>query len=118
MRTIITATLGSRKLSIPFSEITHFTAGERYVSAHYPGGELLIDESLTYLEEEFRQYLTRTHRGVLVKTHLIESLVRHIESRSGEVKLEGVEQLLPVSKANIAKVGDILRARRYLASVA
>lgn len=118
MRTIITAQLFGKKLSIPVSQITHFTSGDKYVTAHYPGGELLIDESLTYLEDEFRQYLTRTHRGVLVKTHLIESLVRHIESRIGEVKLEGVEQLLPVSKANIAKVGDILRARRYLASVA
>ncbi|MDN6876902.1 LytTR family DNA-binding domain-containing protein [Pseudomonas citronellolis] len=116
MRTIITAQLFGKKLSVPFSEITHFTSGDKYVSAHYPGGELILDEALKRIEDEFSEYLTRTHRSALVKTHLIVHLVRHIASKRGEVQLEGVSELIPVSETCLRRVTDVIEARRPIAA--
>ncbi|MCY1276899.1 LytTr DNA-binding domain protein [compost metagenome] len=115
MRTIITANLFGKKLSVPFSEITHFTSGDKYVSAHYPGGELILDETLIGIEEEFGQYLTRTHRRTLVKTHLIEHVIKHPVSKFAEVRVTGVQELIRVSATYYQPVCDLMKARRMAA---
>lgn len=115
MRTIITAQLFGKKLSIPFSEITHFTSGDKYVSAHYPGGELLLDETLTSLEREFSKYLTRIHRRTLVKTHLIENVIHHPITKWAEVQLAGSQDLLRVSQGYTQSVCRLMKERRLAA---
>lgn len=115
MRTHLTATICGRKQSVPFAAITHFTSGDKYVSAHHPGGELILDETLISIEAEFGQYLTRTHRGILVKTHLIEQVFKYRHNKGWEVRLAGVAELIRVSRANYKPIYGLIQARTLAA---
>jgi two-component system response regulator AlgR len=61
----------------------------------------LLEESLTRLEEEFRERFARIHRNCLVAKDYIAGFER-IEEVSGEARwmllLRGLEEKLPVSR--------------------
>lgn len=115
MRTHLTASICGRKQSVPFTAITHFTSGDKYVTAHHPGGELLLDETLIGIEAEFGAYLTRVHRGILVKTHLIEHVIKHPRSKYGEARVAGIAELIRVSRTHYQNVYSLIKARRLAA---
>ena len=51
---------------VPIEAVWYFLADQKYVSVRHPGGELLIEESLKSLEEEFGELFVRVHRNALV----------------------------------------------------
>lgn len=70
-RTHICAYLGRELRTIPLDEIIYFQAKQKYVTAYFNGGELLLEEPLKRLEEEFSDGFLRIHRNALVaKNHL------------------------------------------------
>lgn len=115
MRTHLTASICGRKQSVPFAAITHFTSGDKYVTAHYPGGELILDESLVKLEAEFGAYLTRASRFTLVKTHLIEHVIKHAKHQLAEIHITGVAETLRVSRACYPHIRSLIQARTLAA---
>lgn len=108
MRTVITARLFKKEFSVPLADITHFTATDKYVTAHYPGGELILSESLNSLEAEFSSCTIRVHRGALVKTALVKWMSRDEQNNGADLKLSGVDQLIRVSRRNIPKVKQVI----------
>lgn len=62
---ICASSRGSLQL-VPIEEVFYFLADQKYVSVHHAGGELLIEESLKSLEEEFGERFLRVHRNALV----------------------------------------------------
>lgn len=85
--------------TVPSDQITHFTHGDKYSSAFYPGGELLLQITLDKIEAEFDGVMVRAHRSTLVR----KDLIRSIRSRKGtsvfDLILEGVQAPLQVSRA-------------------
>ena len=59
---------------IAVENIYYLKADQKYVTAAWPGGEILIDEPLVALETEFANTFIRIHRNALVATNFIESL--------------------------------------------
>lgn len=114
MRTHLTSTFFRKVKTVPFSDITHFTSGDKYVIAHHADGELILDETLTSLEREFGKYLTRIHRRTLVKTHLIENVINHPIAKWAEVQLIGSQELLRVSQGYAPAVCKIMKDRKPL----
>jgi DNA-binding LytR/AlgR family response regulator len=91
-RTAVTASYRGSEVSWPVNEITHFTYSHKYATAHHlAGGELLLQDSLVQLEQEFSALFIRTHRAYLVARHLITKV--NWES----VIVEGVGKL-PLSR--------------------
>ncbi|WP_315809421.1 LytTR family DNA-binding domain-containing protein [Pseudomonas sp. C9-3] len=115
MRTHLTACFFRKTKSVAFAEITHFTAGDKYVTAHYPGGELVLTDTLNALETEFWAYTTRVHRGVLVKTHLIKSMFRDEQNKNALLRLVGVDDYIKVSRTHISEVAQIIDSRAMAA---
>lgn len=115
MRTHLTASICGKKHSVPFAAITHFTSGDKYVSAHHPGGELILDETLIGIEAEFGAYLTRASRFTLVKTHLIEHVIKHKQTQLAEIHITGVAETLRVSRACYPHIRSLLQARKLSA---
>lgn len=111
MRTVITAQLFKRQLSVPLADITHFIASDKYVTAYYSGGELILSETLNALEVEFASCMIRVHRGTLVKTELMRWMEQGECSHTAYLKLEGVEQLIRVSRRNLTNVRRIMATR-------
>ncbi len=86
---------------IPVSDIVYFRAELKYVTIQTCEKEYLLEESLTRLEEEFRERFARIHRNCLVAKDYIAGFER-IEEVSGEARwmllLRGLEEKLPVSR--------------------
>ena len=98
---------GEMKL-VPISAISHFLADAKYVEVHYDDGEVLIEDSLISLEEEFGDRFVRVHRNCLVARERIEGLGKN---SAGEtvVRLRGGHQTLDVSRRNLPQLRKLLR---------
>jgi two-component system response regulator AlgR len=96
-RTHISATLHGNLQLLPLGEIRFFRAEHKYVTARYPEGQLIIEDTLSSLETEFSDRFLRVHRNALVaKAH-----VRGIERDSNGqqfVRLDGIDDLVEVSR--------------------
>ncbi|WP_444920720.1 LytR/AlgR family response regulator transcription factor [Microbulbifer sp. CnH-101-G] len=77
-------------------------ADSKYVVAHHPGGETILDESLKELESEFGDRFVRVHRSALVAVAFITGLRR--DGANYRVELEGVTQAPLVSRRMLSSV--------------
>lgn len=96
MRTHISTLIRGRTVTLPLDQVTHFTSGDKYVTAHHAGGQLVITDTLKALESELSDFI-RTHRSVLVRRSLIK-YVQRVDCDNTVCKLSGVNELLPVSE--------------------
>jgi two-component system response regulator AlgR len=97
---------GNLKL-VPISDILFFHADQKYVNVRYVEGEVLIEDSLKSLEEEFAELFMRIHRNALVATDRIAGMEKTLDGRH-ELKIRGSEEVLEVSRRHVPEV------RRYL----
>lgn len=61
---------------IPLAQVVYFIADHKYVTLRHEGGEVLLDEPLKALEDEFGDRFVRIHRNALVARERIERLQR------------------------------------------
>ncbi len=97
---------GGLKL-IPISDIVYFQADSKYVVVHHNEGEVLIDEPLKSLEQEFGDRFTRIHRSTLVSNTHIESLRKNCDGQH-LLSLRGIEQDFEVSRRQLPIVRKII----------
>jgi len=107
-RTHISATLHGNLQLLPLGEIRYFRAEHKYVTARHPEGQLIIEDTLSALEDEFNDRFLRVHRNALVaKAH-----VRGIESDpSGHqfVRLDGIDDRVEVSRRQAPVIRRLLK---------
>ena len=92
---------------VPIDDIRFFVADQKYVTLRHPGGELLIDETLRDLEDEFGDKFVRIHRNALVNGGHIEALDRDNEGHH-HLRLRDITERLEVSRRHVAGL------RKYL----
>ena len=86
---------------IPLTEVRFFQADHKYVTVRHEGGEVLIDDTLRDLEDEFGDRLVRIHRNALIMMDHLEGLER--DSRGHyRVRMRGVEDRLDVSRRHVS----------------
>ncbi|WP_191830545.1 LytR/AlgR family response regulator transcription factor [Pseudomonas fluorescens] len=61
---------------IPLDQVIYFIADHKYVTLRHESGEVLLDEPLKALEDEFGDRFVRIHRNALVARNRIERLQR------------------------------------------
>ena len=61
---------------IPVDQVIYFIADHKYVTLRHEHGEVLLDEPLKALEDEFGERFVRIHRNALVARERIERLQR------------------------------------------
>jgi two-component system, LytTR family, response regulator AlgR len=107
-RSHLSATVQGNLKLIPVAEIRYLRAEHKYVVAGWPNGELLLDEPLVSLEQEFQSRFVRIHRNALVAQKYINELIL---GKNGihSVKLHGVSTLLPVSRRNLSHLRKRIR---------
>ena len=59
---------------IPISDIYYFLADQKYVTVRHARGEVLVDETLKDLEDEFGDRFLRVHRNALLAVNYLEGL--------------------------------------------
>ena len=62
----VSAVVGGALRLLPIAEILYFQADQGYVSAVSPHSQLLLEDSLRALEDEFAEDFVRIHRNALV----------------------------------------------------
>ena len=107
-RTHLSATTHGKLKLVPIKDIRYLKAEQKYVIAGWPGGELLLDESLVELEKEFQQRFIRIHRNALIAMEYVATLIK---DQDGEliVTLRDVKITLQVSRRNAAQVKKALK---------
>ena len=85
---------------VPIEEVRFFVADQKYVTLRHQRGELLIDETLRDLEDEFGDRFVRIHRNALVNGALIEGLDRDHEGHH-HLRMRGIDGRLEVSRRHV-----------------
>lgn len=96
---------------VPVSDIAYFLADHKYVTVRYGGGELLIEDSLRSLEEEFGSAFIRIHRNALVAAARLEAVEKGPDGRQ-LARLRDVGERLEISRRHVPEVRRFLRGRR------
>jgi len=94
---------------VPVDEIACFQADQKYVTVRHAGGELLIDDTLKELEDEFGDRFIRVHRNALVSARHIVGLDRHEEGHY-QIRLRGVVDGIDISRRHVADVRKLIRS--------
>lgn len=99
-RTHLSVQERGRVILVPVPEIVYLRAELKYVSIRTRERELLMEESLSRLEQEFADTFVRIHRSCLVaKAHLAGFEKAAEDGEGGWVAvLKGVDEKLPVSR--------------------
>ena len=93
---------------IAVENIYFLKADQKYVTAVWPGGEILINEPLVTLEAEFSDHFIRVHRNALVAIDHIEALKKTTEGQH-VVKLADMPIELSVSRRHFSDVKRIIK---------
>lgn len=105
----ICAKLRDKLQVVPIENVLCFIADQKYVTVSHTTGELLIDESLKDLEQEFAGRFLRVHRNALVALAHVDHLGKD-EAGHLQVFLRGRAEPLEVSRRLVSEVRDRLRA--------
>lgn len=107
-RTHLSATTRGKLKLAPVKDVRYLKAEQKYVIAGWPGGELLLDESLVTLEQEFQLRFIRIHRNALIAIEYVDTLTK---DKDGElnVTLRDVNITLQVSRRNAAQIKKALK---------
>ena len=90
-----------RVVLVPVDKIIYMRAELKYVTIRTAEREFLLEESLTRLEQEFRERFVRIHRSCLVARDFVDAFERGNEENGDSgwmVKLRGLDERLPVSR--------------------
>lgn len=88
---------------IPLSEVRYFIADHKYVTVYHRYGEVLIDDTLKELEDEFGGRLLRVHRNALAVMEHVLGLER-IALGQHRVRLADINHGPVVSRRHLAAV--------------
>jgi two-component system, LytTR family, response regulator AlgR len=94
---------------IPVGQIHYFQADQKYVTVRHDGGEVLIEEPLKSLEEEFGDSFLRIHRNALVARSSFAGMEKNTQG-CFEVVLKGSAERLEVSRRHVAEVRRFLKS--------
>jgi two-component system, LytTR family, response regulator AlgR len=104
----IAARIADRLRLIPVENILYFQADQKYVCVRHLEGEVLIDEPLKDLEEEFAPDFLRIHRSALIAVkHLLA--VEKLANGQYQARLRGSDQALAVSRRHATALRRMLR---------
>ena len=92
---------------VPLDQVLYLMADHKYVTLVHEGGELLLDESLKSLEEEFATQLVRVHRHTLVPKERMERLQRTAQG-DYRLYLKGLDQGVTVSRRQLSSVRRLI----------
>lgn len=98
---------------VPLNEIRFFQTDLKYITVRHENGEVLIDDTLRDLENEFGDKVVRIHRNALVMMDHLGVLERDARGHY-QVKMRGVDEKLAVSRRHVSglrKLVQVLQSR-------
>jgi two-component system response regulator AlgR len=94
---------------VAVGDIDYLLAEDKYVVVHHSRGEVLIEEPLTQLEQEFGDRFVRIHRNCLVALAKLSGLDRAPDGRV-LARVAGATVPLEVSRRNLPALRKLVRS--------
>lgn len=101
----------NRVLRLSVNDIVYVKSELKYLTVRTINNSYLADGSLSDLEQRWGRRFVRTHRSALVARHVMRALERVPGSVQGEgwmVRVQGVDELVPVSRRQLPLVRQAL----------
>lgn len=94
---------------IAVDDVRYFQADQKYVTVRHGEGEIIIDETLRELEEEFDDRFIRVHRNALIAGRYVEGLDR---TRDGhyQIRLRDVDEHIDISRRHVPTVRRFVKS--------
>ncbi len=93
---------------VPLEDIYYFQAEQKYVTVRHSDGELLIEEPLKALEEEFHRDFYRIHRNALVRLDKIAGMRNQQDTH--RIFFHDISDQLDISRRHLPGVRKILKS--------
>jgi two-component system response regulator AlgR len=93
---------------VAVDDIRFFLADQKYVTVRSGRGEVLIDETLKELEDEFGERFVRIHRNSLVARRFIDGL-EQVSTGHYQVRLKDTDERLTVSRRHVSGLRRLLQ---------
>ncbi len=96
---------------VPLNEVLYLKAELKYITVRTAGKSYILDGSLSELEEKYAAQFVRVHRNALVARRAVRALEKHFDPEEGEgwaVRLNGIDELLAVSRRQLAAVREAI----------
>lgn len=98
---------------VPLAEVLYFKAELKYITVRTARRSHLLEGALSELEDRYAGQFMRVHRNALVARHALRALEKHHDPEEGEgwaVRLDGIDELLAVSRRQLAAVREAIAA--------
>ena len=98
---------------VPLAEVLYFKAELKYITVRTLAKTYILDGALSELEEKYTQQFMRIHRNALVARRAVRAIEKHDDPEEGEgwaVRLSGIDELLSVSRRQLAAVREAIAA--------
>ena len=98
---------------VPLAEVLYLKAELKYITVRTGSKSYILDGSLNELEERYTQQFMRIHRNALVARRAVRALEKHFDAEEGEgwaVRLNGIDELLAVSRRQLSAVREAIAA--------
>lgn len=93
---------------VPVDDVRCFQADHKYVTAYHTHGELLLDDTLKDLEDEFSDRFVRVHRNSLVSIRHVEGMEK-VDGGYFAVRLSGTSMKPVISRRHVTELRQRLR---------
>ena len=101
----------NRTERVPLSEVLYLKAELKYITVRTAEKSHILDGSLSELEKKYASQFMRIHRNALVARRAVRALEKHYDPEEGEgwaVRLNGLDELLVVSRRQLAAVREVI----------
>jgi two-component system response regulator AlgR len=99
---------------LPLDHVLYFKAELKYVTVRTAQRSYILDGSLSELEQRHAAQFLRIHRNALVARHAVRALQRQATGATSEetevwaVQLQGIDEMLVVSRRHLSAVRDAM----------
>lgn len=107
-RKFVSAQVGGNLQLVAVEDIYYFRADQKYVVARHTKGELLIEDTLKHLEEEFANSFIRVHRSALAALDKVIAIQKQSDGHS-VVTFIDVDDSLEISRRHLPEVRKALK---------
>jgi len=101
----------SRTLRVTLDAVLYLKAELKYITVRTVAHSYILEGSLTELEQKYTNRFIRVHRNALVARHAVRALEKHHDAEEGDgwaVRLQGLHELLPVSRRQLSTVRALI----------
>lgn len=98
---------------VPVAQVLYLKAELKYITVRTVSRSYLLEGALSELETRYASRFMRIHRNALVARRAVRALEKHHDPEEGEgwaVRLDGVEEVLFVSRRQLAAVRALVSA--------